>query len=240
MSSPARPEPSATVVILRDGLTGLEVLLLQRSARGEGGGGAWVFPGGRVEPGDHDAADPDPALALQRSAVRETREEAGLELAPASLISISRWITPELSPRRFDTWFYATHLSKARESNARESQARGGVDAEVRVDGQEICGHRWIRPAEALDASRRGEIRLAPPTFVTTDWLVPHATAGEALRALARAPFVTFRPRICRIPDGACMLYPGDAGYDEHDPERAGPRHRLWALADGMKYERSL
>jgi hypothetical protein len=73
---------------------------------------------------------------------------------------------------------------------------------------------------------------------VTTDWLVPHASAGAALAALARAPFVTFRPRVCRIPDGACMLYPGDAGYELHDPARPGPRHRLWALPAGMRYER--
>ena len=52
-------------------------------------------------------------------------------------------------------------------------------------------------------------------------------------------PLVTFRPRICRTPDGACMLYPGDAGYEAGDPDAPGPRHRLWALASGWRYEQS-
>jgi len=36
------------------------------------------------------------------------------------------------------------------------------------------------------------------------------------------------------------MLYPGDAGYDAQDADRPGPRHRLWALAGGWRYERDL
>ena len=39
--------------------------------------------------------------------------------------------------------------------------------------------------------------------------------------------------------DGACILYPGDAGYDTRDLEAYGPRHRLWALSDGFRYERT-
>ena len=221
--TPTEPQPSATVVILRDGSGGLEVLLLQRTARDGGTGGVWVFPGGRVEDVDREADRGDSALALQRSAVRETREEAGIELEGTSLLYISRWITPAIAQRRFDTAFYATRVTG---------------DAEVRVDGGEIRTHRWYRPEDAIEASRRGEIRLAPPTFVTTSWLVRQESVEGALASLAQGPIVTFRPHICTVPDGTCMLYPGDAGYDDHDPERAGPRHRLWALPEGMRYER--
>jgi hypothetical protein len=35
------------------------------------------------------------------------------------------------------------------------------------------------------------------------------------------------------------MLYPGDAGYEAGDVERPGPRHRLWSLPAGYRYERS-
>jgi len=221
---PSVPLPSATVVVLRDGPDGLEVLLLQRTARDGGSGGAWVFPGGRVEDVDRRGEGRDPVIALQRSAVRETREEAGLEIDGRSLLYISRWITPEIAARRFDTCFYAT---------------RALEPTDVRVDGQEICSHRWLPPEAAIHESRTGAMRLAPPTFVTLDWLVPHETSESALASLAQASIVTFRPRICTLPRGACMLYPGDAGYDDHDPQRPGARHRLWALADGMRYERS-
>ena len=222
--TPTTPLLSATVVMLRDAARGLEVLLLQRTARDGGTGGAWVFPGGRVEDEDRRGTGRDPVIALQRSAVRETREEAGLELDGESLLYISRWITPEVASRRFDTHFYATRLQE---------------EAAVRVDGQEIRTHRWMRPEEALRESRAGTLRLAPPTFVTTDWLVPHETVESALSTLAQGPILTFRPRICAVNDGACMLYPGDAGYEDRDPERPGRRHRLWALSAGMRYERS-
>ena len=221
---PAEPQLSATVVVLRDGPAGLEVLLLQRTARDGGTGGAWVFPGGRVEEVDREGEGQDPVIALQRGAVRETREEAALELDEESLLYIARWITPEIATRRFDTYFYATRLVGT---------------AEVVVDGQEIRTHRWVRPEDALRESRAGTLRLAPPTFVTTDWLLTHETVESALSTLAQASIRTFRPRICAVSDGLCMLYPGDAGYEDRDPHRPGPRHRLWALSEGMRYERA-
>lgn len=219
----ADPLPAATVVVVRDGRAGLEVLLLER-APGEGGRpGASVFPGGRVEPADL-AGEALGDGALRRAAVREAREEAGLALAADALTPLSRWITPEVSPRRFDTWFYLA-----------EAPAR----AEVRVDGSEIALHRWLAPADALLAHRDERIRLAPPTFVTVSWLVGLAGAARAREEVSRAPLVTFRPRICPTPDGACMLYPGDAGYESGDPAALGARHRLLVLASGWRYERS-
>lgn len=90
----ASPRPSATLAVVRDAPGGLEVLLLQRSERGDENSGAWVFPGGMVEPGDmaagafsHGLADaeasarlavPNGGLAFYVAAVRECFEEAGL------------------------------------------------------------------------------------------------------------------------------------------------------------------
>ena len=33
------------------------------------------------------------------------------------------------------------------------------------------------------------------------------------------------------------MLYAGDAGYAERDPETPGARHRLWARPGAWRYE---
>ena len=150
--------------------------------------------------------------------------QADLAAADARLLAISRWITPEISPQRFDTWFFL-----------------GAIDTshEVVVCGSEIVAHRWIAPAEALAAQERGELQLAPPTFVTVSWLREHACAADALHALGSAPFITFRPRIHRGVEGAVMLYPGDAGYEANDPGREGARHRIVALPGGWRYERS-
>jgi 8-oxo-dGTP pyrophosphatase MutT (NUDIX family) len=214
--------PAATVVVVRDGSRGLELLLLERRPDAEGRAGPSVFPGGRVEPVDGlGGADGD--AAFRRAAVREARVEAGLELGPDALLPISRWITPELSPRRFDTWFFLSSLD---------------ASTPVRVDGSEIVRHRWLAPREAIEAHQRSELRLAPPTFVTVSWLLEADSAARARELLAPAPLVTFRPRICKVPEGACMLYPGDAGYAAGEPETQGPRHRLWAVAGSWRYER--
>ena len=211
------------MVLLRDAAAGVELLLLQRAPR-DGRPGAWVFPGGKVEPEDMMDGDLHSRASALRAAVRETREEAGLALDESRLLAISRWITPEISPQRFDTWFFL-----------------GAIDTshEVVVCGSENVAHRWLTPSDSLAAQRSGEIQLAPPTFVTVTWLTEHARAADAMRALARAPFITFRPRIHRSPDGAVMLYPGDAGYEADDPARPGARHRVLALPGGWRYERT-
>src|SRR3954447_21865088 len=98
--SGAEAAPAATVVILRDGETGLETLLLRRSSKLSFHGGAWVFPGGRIDDGDWHEGD-DILRAAARAAVREANEEAGIDLDVDSLVHLSNWTTPEISPKRF-------------------------------------------------------------------------------------------------------------------------------------------
>jgi hypothetical protein len=95
-----------------------------------------------------------------------------------------------------------------------------------------------VAPQRVLEAHHRHEMRLAPPIFVTVSWLVGHHTAVDAIDTLGRQSPLTFRPRVCSTADGGCVLYPGDAGYEDGDVERPGPRHRLWVLPDGWRYER--
>jgi 8-oxo-dGTP pyrophosphatase MutT (NUDIX family) len=223
VSAPQTPRPSGTVVVVRDAAPGFELLLLERTPR-DGEPQPWVFPGGKVDAADLHAGE-DEVAAARRAAAREALEEAGLTLDIATLVPISRWITPEISPKRFDTWFFLAPLRAA---------------AAVQVDGGEIQGHRWLSPREALALHEQKALRLAPPTYVTVTTLSIYAGVEPALRAYASCELPTFRPRIVRIGEGAVMLYPGDAGYDAQDADRPGPRHRLWALAEGWRYERSL
>ena len=50
--SPAPVKPSATVILLRDGLRQLEVFMIRRHQRMLFAGGMYVFPGGVVDPAD--------------------------------------------------------------------------------------------------------------------------------------------------------------------------------------------
>jgi 8-oxo-dGTP pyrophosphatase MutT (NUDIX family) len=213
--------PAATVVLLREGRDAPEVLLLRRSSKLAFHGGAWVFPGGRV---DLESGESDDDAGARRAAAREAREEAGLELDPASLVQISHWTTPEGQPRRFATWFYVAEIGRA----------------EVRVDGGEIHEHRWFRAADALAAQRAGQIELPPPTFVTLSALALHRTPRAALDAVAAARPLVYLPRIVKAAASVASLYPGDAGWETRDAGQPGPRHRLLFLRDGWQYVREI
>jgi len=218
---PARP--AATVVLLRDGTAGPEALLVRRNAQLAFHGGAWVFPGGRIDPADGPADDlNDVPYAARRAACREAWEEASVQIAPDALVAFARWVTPEGLPKRFDAWFFA---------------ARAGTDI-VRVDGGEIHAHQWIRPPEALQAHRAGTLDLPPPTWVTLHQLSSYTTVTDTLTAVSRGPIDEFVPRICMVSEGACSLYAGDIAYDSGEIDAPGPRHRLWMLDSGWQYER--
>jgi len=225
MSAPAVAHPAATVVIVREGADGPEVLLVRRNERLAFHGGAWVFPGGRIDPEDYaGAADPnDVVSAAREAAIREAREEAGVHLTRGSLRAFSRWITPEPLPKRFDAWFFV-----------------GKADNDtVTIDGREIHAHCWMRPQDALVAQHAGGLDLPPPTFVTLTDFARHGTVEELLAAVSEGTIERFEPRLHTVEDGACTLYEGDVGYDSGDVDCPGARHRLWMVQSGWRYERS-
>lgn len=97
MSPPAIARPAATLIVVRDAPGGLELLLLQRADKGDHNSGAWVFPGGLLDPADErcrslcaglDDAAASARLGVARAgldfyvaAIRECFEEAGLLFA---------------------------------------------------------------------------------------------------------------------------------------------------------------
>lgn len=223
--------PAATVVVLRDGSEGIEVLMVRRNASLAFAGGMWVFPGGRIDPGDRAtgerAADQDPddlLPAARRAAAREAAEEAGLVIEPDRLVWMSHWTPPERPGKRFATWFFVTTLDD-------------GV-AEITVDGGEITDHRWVRPDEAHRQRDEGEIELSPPTWITLWQLLGHPTASAAVAAFAGADPEHFATRIAVVDDEVHALYEGDAGYATVDAGLEGPRHRLRMRGGPWVYER--
>jgi len=95
--SPQGALAAATLIVLRDppGGGAPEALMLQRAAAMRFAPGAIVFPGGRVDAGDHDLAamlahDLAPEDAASRiAAIRETIEEAGIAVGLNAIPSAS-------------------------------------------------------------------------------------------------------------------------------------------------------
>ena len=75
--------PAATLVLMREAEAGPpELLVTERTGQMAFAAGALVFPGGRIDPDDHDSAAgfalPDAAARI--AAIRETIEETGLAI----------------------------------------------------------------------------------------------------------------------------------------------------------------
>lgn len=222
MSDTPEIRPASTVVLLRDGASGIETLLLKRNKALVFAGGFWVFPGGSLDPEDLAAADGDEEHASRIAAAREAREECGQDPRPEDMILLSHWTTPEAEPRRFATWIYAAPLR---------------CDEDVVIDGSEIHDHSWLPVSTALAQHRRGELAILPPTWITLMTVGRYRRVDDFIEAERDAPVPRVLPVLCGHAGTMVALYRGDAGYDEIDPARDGPRHRATWTDDGWHYE---
>jgi 8-oxo-dGTP pyrophosphatase MutT (NUDIX family) len=220
--------PAATVLLLRDTDVGLEVLMLRKN-RGQAFGGMWVFPGGKVDPGDApDAGEPDQELAAaRRAAQRETLEETGLVVAGDDFVPFSHWVPPPETPKRFSTWFFLAALPAGA--------------ADVVIDGGEIGDHVWTTPAGALERHRAREANLVPPTWVTLTDLAQFATTAEALAGARAVEPPHYATRFVDADGTVVTLWDPDAAYGTEplDLDAPGARNRLHMRADGWVLERS-
>jgi hypothetical protein len=212
---------------------GLEVYMLLRQPTMEFAPGAFVFPGGSVDARDADEevawAGPDaaswgrifeapPELARALVCVADTTSQdweadrnalldRSLSLAEllgrrqlvlrADLLRPwSRWITPAVEPRRYDARFFAAALPPGQRT---------------RDVGGEASAVTWIAPGAAIEAGRRKEIALWPPTAVT---LAELAACGDVATALAGPRQVAPRIPEVLIREGATWLtVPGVQEY---------------------------
>jgi 8-oxo-dGTP pyrophosphatase MutT (NUDIX family) len=183
------PREAATVIVLRGGAKTLEVLLVKRNPEQRFMGGAWVFPGGAVDPDeDHRVAG-----------VREVEEEAGVAIGdPESLVEFSRWITPRQVKIRFDTHFYL---------------APSPAGAEPRPDGGETVDLGWFTPQGALEAYGREEILLVFPTIKTLEQLARFGSATAILEWASGREVVPIEPQVVVEGEVARVVLPGEPGY---------------------------
>ena len=150
---------AAAVVVRRDRAAGASVLLVRRGLRTPAGremafAGAWVVPGGEVDPQDrargHEPVGP--ARTIRRAAIRELREEVGVELGEDELTGLWEIGTATRTGRR-----YAVHYFEAVLPTGQQPV----------VDGGELTALRWCRPSEAISAAERGQLLIPPATLET-------------------------------------------------------------------------
>jgi len=142
------------------------------------------------------------ALLAGTASLAEVLSRRGLVLRTDLLTPWARWITPEASPRRFDTWFFAAALPPGQAATAAP---------EGHADPGESESGAWLRPASALEAARAGQMTLLPPTAVTLGELARHA---DVPAILAHRPVITPRLPKVVVEDGRVRLHLPPAGEE--------------------------
>jgi 8-oxo-dGTP pyrophosphatase MutT (NUDIX family) len=152
------------------------------------------------------------ALALDRRSLldgscslAELLGRRGLVLRADLLTPWARWVTPEFSPRRFDTWFFAAAMPPG------QVTAVTGIGVGAGQEQAESVSGSWMRPSDALEAARAGQITLLPPTAVTLAELAAHRDVAGILAQ--RRVITPLLPRVVVEEERAWLALPEPTEY---------------------------
>jgi len=208
---------AATVLLVRDGPDGIEAMVLRRNLRSDFIGGAYVFPGGAIDPGDSDPeayancaglddADASTRLGIERdglavwvAGVRECFEEAGLLLARTrGSERVLSFADPEVAAR-FDE-----HRRAVDDGRRTLAEVCAREDIELAADDL-VPVARWITPVVAsrrydtwflLGRGPREQVALHDDREVIANLWVRPATALAAHR---RGELDMMYPTVCLL-----------------------------------------
>lgn len=184
---------AASLIGVREGPSGPEVLVIERTLDHRFLPGYVAFPGGAVDEEDAILAERwfgDAAEVGRAAAIRECAEEVGLAVTDGAVTTaepdrvlaaidrappplddlpeVARWIAPERVPVRFDARYYAVRMDAA---------------APPRADGVEAAAAWWESPASLIASWESGDRLLYWPTHFTMLALAEHRTVDELLAA---------------------------------------------------------
>ncbi|TCP38238.1 hypothetical protein EV659_101136 [Rhodothalassium salexigens DSM 2132] len=241
VAGPVPALPAASLLVVRDGPAGLEVLMQTRAAGLSFAGGLMVFPGGRVDRFDGPGIE-----GFRRGGVRELFEETGLLLArprgaqapvgEARRRQVARRYRDRVS-RKPGLWRHmlrreglvegcATGLGDLvafahwitpepvpKRFDTRFFLVRAPRGQRSSPDGAEAVALQWLSPHRLLDAWAREEALLMFPTRLILTKLARARTVAEAL-GLARASVdAAILPKVISRDGRRTVTIPADAGY---------------------------
>ncbi len=148
------------------------------------------------------AAPLDVRLAVDKGEVAflDVVRDLGVQLDLHALTVFARWITPPLTPKRFDTWFYA---------------AKAPEDQLAACDGRETVDAEWIAPSEVLRLAAAGERKVIFPTRMNVQLLAEAASAGDCISRARARELVTVLPQITERDGRRVLVLPPHAGYGD-------------------------
>jgi len=233
------PIPAATLVLMRERDTGVpELLMMERPAHMAFAAGALVFPGGRIEPQDAEAAaalaDGSEEAAAKTAAIRETLEETGVAagLSPPPHFDEAASLRAGLlagrpfhrllldAPFRLDLEAlvpfarWCPNFRETRRFDAAFFLAQAPPDvAEATAQSGEASRVFWASAAEVLAELDAGRAHAIFPTRRNLERLARFQSFGEARADALRHPVRTITPWVERRHGGDWVCIPEDAGY---------------------------
>jgi 8-oxo-dGTP pyrophosphatase MutT (NUDIX family) len=242
---PAPLRPSTTVLLIRDGADGLEVLMVVRGDDKGQYASAMVFPGGTLDAEDADEAwlahldgadGLDPAERARRIAgFRELFEETGVLLIEApqrappaagerSFLDVVRDTGGRLDLEAmipFAHWVTPEGAPKRYDTYFRLCWRTTEMTAVS--DGRETVSVEWLKPSQALALGAAGQRNVLFPTKCQLDLLAQSATVEQAVAAARARRIVPVSPTMERRPEGTVLSIPPESGYPEREFVMARP-----------------
>ncbi len=246
------PEPrlATTMCVLAPGDDGILVLMVRRSAAMRFMPGAWVFPGGVIDPEDDARADiavpgvADDHRAWAAAGVREVMEETGIWLSPEPVVvpvgdrpggdDIQRLVerygpVQGTAVHHLSTWITPTAVPVRFHTRFSVIGVDHAVDGEP--DGIEVDLVAWLDPATTISAGDAGEVALPLPTRHTLAGFAALGSVDAILVAAQTGTPPVVQPRLRLDGDVMVALLPGDEGYED-TPELAPDPDTLSRVVD--------
>ena len=232
------PIPAATLILMRPGPRGPELLMMERAHTMAFAAGALVFPGGRIDPDDEALAERvggevDHAAA-RIAAIRETIEETGLAPAllpmpPRPVIAQLRQELEEGTPFSaliesqglnldlqalvpFARW--CPTFKEARRFDTLFFLTEAPADAALPYAAQaEAVRTLWATAADILEEANSGRARIIFPTRRNLERLARFNSIDEARADAALHPVQKVVPWIEERSGEKWLCIPEDIGY---------------------------
>jgi 8-oxo-dGTP pyrophosphatase MutT (NUDIX family) len=150
--------------------------------------------------GDDRAAAARDVVAKNERPFLDLVKELDVYLDLEALTVFAHWITPKLTPKRFDTWFYV---------------AVAPADQLAVCDGSETVDAEWIAPKEALRLGEARERTIIFPTRMNLQLLAEASSSEDAVHRARARELVTVEPQITDRPEGRVLVLPPNAGYGD-------------------------
>ena len=241
--TPVTPVPAATLLLVRDGPAGIEVLLTTRHDAAGFAAGAAVFPGGKLDADDDARAKANGAAGdpFRIAVIRETFEESGILLARRAVggATLSGEELAELVARQasvadfgafvdraelrlatdllvpFAHWITPVDQPKRYDTRFFLAPAPAGQTAQH--DGHEAVEVHWLTPEDAFAAARDRRIKLVMATRLNLLKLGRSKTVAEAIEVAHRSEIVTVQPELVQTAEGPAFRIPAEADYGVTD-----------------------